>query len=194
MDVIEESRKFFLEKVKNMPDVISHTERVIKYALFLCERENANKKIVEIAAILHDVGYCLEGFNNHSKNSVIVAKEFLEKFNEKDKEKILNAIDHHGREAKTTEEKIIQDSDALDRIGPIGIIRMIIHFYRDEKIVDTEKLIEKVKDIINQSVKSLKTESAKEIAKSKLLELNNFYEVLNLQLESNLYKLIKYSD
>ena len=187
--MVEEARKFLLEKVKDMPDVIAHTERVRKYALFLAEKENADKKIIEIAAVLHDVGYCIEGFNNHSKNSVIVAGEFLDKFNVPNSERILTAIDHHGKEPKVLEEKIIMDADALDRIGPIGVIRMIIHFYRDEKIIDTDKLIEKSKNLIEKSIKSLNTESAKKISKSKILDLNDFFEVLNIQLKPDLYML-----
>jgi len=172
-----------------MPDVIAHTERVRKYALFLAEKENANKKIVEVAATLHDVGYCLEGFKDHSKNSFIVAKEFLNKFNVSDKEKILISIEHHEKEPKSIEEKIIMDADALDRIGPIGLVRMLIHFYRDEKIIDTKKLIEKSKDFVEKAFNDLRTESAKKIAKSKLLDLNEFFEVLNIQLEPKIYKL-----
>ena len=189
MDIVEESRKFLLKKVKDMPDVIAHTERVRKYALFLAEKENADRKIIEIAAVLHDIGYCLEGFNNHSKNSIIVAREFLDKFNVPNSERILTVIDHHGKEPKALEEKIIMDADALDRIGPIGVIRMVIHFYRDEKIIDTDKLIEKSKNLIEKSIKSLNTESAKKIAKSKVVNLNAFFEVLNIQLRPDLYML-----
>ena len=174
-----------------MPDVLSHTERVRKYALFLAKKEHADEEMVEIAAILHDIGYCIEGFKDHSKNSVIIAKEFLGKFNLPKTEEIPSVINHHGKEPKSLEEKIIMDADALDRIGCLGFFRMMIHFYRDEKIVDTEKLIEKSKEIVEKSIKNLSTNSAKEIAKSKILNLNKFFETLNIQLEPNLNRLLE---
>jgi len=185
---IEETEGFVKEKLENFPDVRSHTQRVRKYALFIAKQEKADLKIVEAAALLHDIGYSIEGFSNHAKNSVTVAKKFLEKSNFDNLEYLLNAIEH-GKDPKTIEAKIILDADALDRIGPIGIIRMTIHFFRDEKIIDTKILAEKVKNLIEMSIQNLYTETAKEIAKSNLLSLKDFFEVLNIQLEPNLYRL-----
>jgi len=97
-NIIKESEKFFRD---NLPEsrksevYIKHIELVRKYALILAEEYNADFLIVEIAALLHDVG-ADAGFI-HAEKSAKMVKEFLsnKNMNSNVKERILAAIERH---------------------------------------------------------------------------------------------------
>lgn len=106
-----------------------HIERVWKTALKLAEQERANRFIVEMAALLHDliddklvqdtqhatseVEYWLEGAGVAQKESARIME-------------IIQSISFKGGSHSnhlTLEGQIVQDADRLDAIGAIGIAR-----------------------------------------------------------------------
>ena len=92
-----------------------HVLGVIKYALLLAEKYTADKFVVEIAALLHDVGADVR--ENHAHESAKIADQFLSslKLDSNAKQKIISCIEIHsmGSVAETLEEQIIQDADGL---------------------------------------------------------------------------------
>ena len=110
-----------------------HIMRVYKNAQKICKKENANKKLVLSAVLLHDiVSYPKSG--NHPKISSIESakksKQILKKydFTEEEITIVSDAIrDHSFSQNKipdTIEGKILQDADRLDALGAIGIARV----------------------------------------------------------------------
>lgn len=106
-----------------------HIERVWKTAKQIAEKEKANRFIVEMAALLHDliddkvvddsskaveeVEYWLEGAGVSSKDSERIME-------------IIHTISFRGgstRSTLTLEGQVVQDADRLDAIGAIGIAR-----------------------------------------------------------------------
>lgn len=109
-----------------------HIERVWKNAKTIASKEdNVNMEVVELAALLHDVGD--SKFTNGDETigpKKINAYLTEQEVNIHTKEKVLDIIEHmsfrksFGQERKKTlEEQIVQDADRLDAIGAIGIIR-----------------------------------------------------------------------
>ena len=106
-----------------------HTIRVYKMACHIAEKENADKYIVSLAALLHDVDDIKVSPNtNKNKDN---ARRFL-KENHVDEDtinlicEIISEISYKGVDTvpgKTLEAKIVQDADRLDALGAIGIAR-----------------------------------------------------------------------
>lgn len=95
----------------------------------LSKVEGGNKKIIELAALLHDIDdYKLVKNNKESYHN---AKTFLRKNNVKEETieevcNVISTISYKGTDTKvpeTIEGKIVQDADRLDAIGAIGIGR-----------------------------------------------------------------------
>ncbi len=111
---------------------MDHTSRVLQISLKFAEKENANKYIVALIAILHDVDdYKL--FGEESAKNLTNAKKIMTKvnLNRRDQNKICESLRCIGYSKrlkgivpKTIEGKIVSDADMCDALGSIGILRV----------------------------------------------------------------------
>jgi len=109
-----------------------HAERVWKMAKKLQKEEGGDLELVELSAILHDVGdYKHFGFNEIKGGLVLRGIMDILEIPLETQDKIINIIDeaqYNGNETKapiTVEGKILQDADWLDASGAVGIARII---------------------------------------------------------------------
>lgn len=129
MDKIEASVKVLLD-VDNGHG-FDHVNRVKKLALEFAEKECANKEVVELAALLHDVDdYKL--FGEESAMNLTNARNILNENNidEAIKQQVLEIIKTMGYNKYlegirpiTLEGKIVSDADMCDAVGALGILR-----------------------------------------------------------------------
>lgn len=111
-----------------------HVKRVYNLALYLAERERANRFIVGMAALMHDLGRTAHADTtfHHADLSVKLARELLTTYRvpADTQEAILHAIAAHsfsrGIEARTLEAQVVRDADRLDGLGAVGILRWAI--------------------------------------------------------------------
>jgi uncharacterized protein len=114
-----------------------HVERVYRLSLMIADREKANRTVVGLAALLHDLGRSVPDQENHHQAhhadlSVSLARELLTTYHvpEDKQQAILHAIIAHsfsrGIEPQTIEAKIVRDADRLDGLGAIGILRWAV--------------------------------------------------------------------
>lgn len=111
---------------------MDHVNRVLNLSLKFAEREIANKEIVALIALLHDVDdYKL--FGEESEKNLTNAKKIMESINvsSETQEKVcksLNCIGYSKRlkgiTPETIEGKIVSDADMCDALGAIGILRV----------------------------------------------------------------------
>jgi len=111
-----------------------HVERVMKLCLHIGRKEGGNRDVLELAAILHDIGR-LKKYKNrspdrcHAKTGAKVARGILKKYNIKGiiAEKIIHCIEAHRfrgeKSPEILEARILFDADKLDSIGAVGIGR-----------------------------------------------------------------------
>lgn len=112
-----------------------HTERVLsnveRLSAFYPE---ADKRVLHIAACLHDIGRTRSNGMPHAVNSARMAEEILSSFPEKglteaQYDNIIVCIEEHswsgGRKPSSLESAILQDGDRLDALGAVGIARVI---------------------------------------------------------------------
>lgn len=104
----------------------THTIRVHELCRIIGEKEKADPLILEVAALLHDIGRGFEGVD-HAEKSAEIADGLLKecKFRPDLVPQVLYAIRMHrfsrGEEPKTLEAKILQDADRIDISGAIGV-------------------------------------------------------------------------
>ena len=107
-----------------------HVYRVYHLSLRIAEQEHADRFIVGMAALLHDVGRTTqEPKKPHAERSAILAAELLARYDLLDEtlQAILHAILAHnyrrGITPVTLEARVIFDADRLDSIGASGLMR-----------------------------------------------------------------------
>lgn len=112
-----------------------HVRRVYKLALYLAEQEGANRFIVGLAALLHDLGRSVPETiqqRHHADLSVELAGAMMKAhaISAETQEAVLHAIAAHSFsraiEPRTLEARVVRDADRLDGLGAIGIMRWAI--------------------------------------------------------------------
>ena len=121
--IIREAEKFMRDNIpksrltkEGFDDMyLRHILGTRKYALHLADKYNSDKFIIEVAALLHDVG--ADAKKEHAYKSAKISRKFLSKFDMPDeiKNRIILCIERHsmGSVAETIEEQIIQDADGI---------------------------------------------------------------------------------
>lgn len=110
-----------------------HTMRVYLLSMQLSEGLPANKRVLEAAALLHDVGRPREAESDvsHSILSGEMSRDFLREldFSASEIDRIVAAIRTHRFseqiEPTSLEGQILSDADKLDAMGAIGVYRAI---------------------------------------------------------------------
>ncbi len=216
-----EQRSILFEKVRLQfaEDITGHDwfhiERVINMSLFLQNGTSADKDIVEIAALLHDIAdHKFHG--NDFEIGGITAKNLLTSlgypipFAEK-VASIIRQISFKGagemETMDTLEGKIVQDADRLDAIGAIGIARTFsyggahgqpffspntpptLHQSKEHYAEDKSHTINHFYEKLLLVKDRMNTEKGKEIARERhqILEtfLSNFYKEWNFNNPNN---------
>jgi uncharacterized protein len=167
---------------------LDHTMRVHTLSLQLSEGLAVNRRVLEAAALLHDIGRPREAETkvSHSIASGEMGRDILAEIGYSDSEirQVVSAIRTHrfgeGIRPTSLEGEILSDADKLDAIGAVGIYRAVaqavtsgsgIHgFLRhaDEKLL-------KLKDLMH-------TATGKRLAAERHEVLNKFVQQLRQEL------------
>jgi putative nucleotidyltransferase with HDIG domain len=116
--MIEEVRAI-VKKESEKVDWDNHLKIVVKYAKILAEELKQDEELIEIAALLHDIGRIRHGGKDHEKTGAIEAEKILRSLNyAPDKIEIVKqcVAAHRGQSEimpRTIPEKIIANADAM---------------------------------------------------------------------------------
>ncbi len=162
-----------------------HIMRVLSSCLNLGKKLGANLYLLEIAALLHDIGRKNEKISinnkNHAEVSAEMALDFLKTISfhipQKDLDNIIHSIKAHSFSnnivPETLEAKILSDADKLDALGAIGLYRTIGY------AVKTQGGINKVIEHLENKIMKLKTQMnllvTKKIAEERHQIILDFY-------------------
>jgi len=123
-----------------------HIYRVWKNAIIICEHENADSFIVQLAALLHDLDDWK--FNDSSDETPLRAKAWLDSLSIDPAItdtvcRIIMHISYKGagvaNKMDSLEGFIVQDADRLDAIGAIGIARAFAYGgYKNRPLYDPD--------------------------------------------------------
>jgi uncharacterized protein len=113
-----------------------HTLRVRRLCLRIGKREKADLGVLELAALLHDIGRGREdrsgGKTCHARAGAVLASRLLEKhgLDRATVRDVVRSIRTHrfrkGGAPRTLEAKVLFDADKLDSIGAVGIGRAFL--------------------------------------------------------------------
>ena len=102
-----------------------HIKLVVKEALILAGEYGADKEIVELGALMHDIASVMRvgTRQEHHKNSAVIADRLLTEFSYPDdrKARILGCVLHHrsSKYADNTEELCVADADIISHYDNI---------------------------------------------------------------------------
>ena len=175
MGITEEVEKFaerFYAKIDpNICGGMHHVNLVRKYALRLAEIEKANKRVIDIAAILHDIGK-IKGRERHNEVSCELSKDFVYSLDipEKEKELILRCILKHrvqfASENDEIEVKILQSADALGTLFDDKWQEYTRRTMSKEELLKT----------YDKALNKITLESARKLAEPKIKELKRMLD------------------
>ena len=127
MDIIQTVKEYVLSENKNYADNApdhydfweQHIQFVVKEALILAEAYGADKEIVALGAMLHDIALMTQTGTRaeHHINGKIIAEQLLSQmaYPSDKKERVLNCILHHrsSKNAENVEELCVADADII---------------------------------------------------------------------------------
>lgn len=217
MDLIEKTREFvayFLEGEPSSHDM-SHINRVETLCLEIQKEEGGDLLILQLAALLHDVGVIKEHEEggDHALYSAEIASEFLGKagLGKEVIEAVTSCILTHRfsgeKRPEIIEARILQDADRLDALGAVGIFRAVfsmgalrmlkyvtgIDKGNSKKTVYIEDPIEGFNEYMHYKPftipEKLNTDASKRIAEERLKIMRLYLEALNLETATSEQKL-----
>ena len=173
-DQSEKIKQFSLDFYKklDLAHNVEHMNKTVKIAEFIANRENANLEIVRLGAMLHQF-----------HDNIDELKEFLETLNLEPKimKLLLECAEFRphnelSQKEASVEAKVVYDADALQVLGPYGIIReMSCNIKALDKSLD--KSVRDTKKIENLFFGSLQTGTAKKIIEKPHQLMKEFWKI-----------------
>ncbi len=203
LDYIRKKSKTYFKGVTDPSHDWFHVKRVYRLSKLISKKKDVNLEIIQISALLHDIGRPLEAKGKIENHAAWGAKEsekiLSEIIDEKKIEEIQHCIRSHryqvGTEPKSLEAKIISDADNLDALGAIGIARVFsyggnkgIPIYDSEITLERDKTemgrtqLNHLKKKIMNIKKRIYTEEGKEIANKRESYVESFIKKLEKEI------------
>lgn len=187
----------FLEKTdkedKLKTRIIQHTLRTMKIAEKILKKEFADKQIVMVSLLLHDLGKTMTE-SRHDLVGYDIAQIYLKQTNldENTQKRILDCILYHSAKNLksldlTIEQKVVMDADILDEIGILSVVKYCLKTTRNKDMDEIIKHIEEIYNKIEREYAHVQTKYGKELYAQKK---NRFKEIIELlKSEASMYKI-----
>jgi len=163
----------------------SHITRVLDLCLEIGKKLGANLHVLEIAALLHDIGRESENQDIHNRNHAELSAEMSLVFlgsqdfqiSQDELDNIIHCIRAHSFSnktiPKTLEAKILSDVDKLDALGAIGLYRVIGFAIKNNRGI--EQVIKHLENKILKLRDQLYLEESQKIADKRVKIIIDFY-------------------
>jgi len=160
-----------------------HTLGVREIALKLARLEKADKQIVEVAALFHDIGKD-KGDKGHIERGEKITRKYLEtkKFPQNFVEEVVYCISVHSLPWEnqtllltTPEAKVLFDADMVQQLSKFGIIKHCFIF-EQELINDFKSGLIKVRDALFKAYNLIITKSGQKLAEPGYKFVKDFFK------------------
>lgn len=168
---------------------LDHAERVLQIVEDIGRREGADLDILRVAALLHDIGVPINK-ERHYEIGALLARGVLLQFGFTADEigPIAHAIEAHSRyggpDPQTLEGRILQDADAVEYVGAIGLARAIARGVESGAYSgDLNELPALIDGLIERVEGTLHTEGGQVLVRDRATYLRAFQERLKAEIE-----------
>lgn len=168
---------------------LDHAERVLQIVEDIGRREGADLDILRVAALLHDIGLPINK-ERHYEIGALLARGVLLQFGFTADEigPIAHAIEAHSRyggpDPQTLEGRILQDADAVEYVGAIGLARAIARGVESGAYSgDLNELSALIDGLIERVEGTLHTEGGQVLVRDRAAYLRAFQERLKAEIE-----------
>jgi uncharacterized protein len=186
---------------------VDHVQRVAKLGVMIGAQESADCHIIEIAALLHDIGYVPQAWGryalerdendfqeflglyvlptpDHAEMGALIAERFLENlgYPNPQRQHVKQIISEHNKGTKQTtlESRIVNDADKLETLGATWIARAFQRTSAFDKHLGIESMPER---FLNRHEKILPDTFHTGTAKSMASERHKFLVSFNKQFQ-----------
>jgi Predicted HD superfamily hydrolase involved in NAD metabolism len=172
---------------------INHCLRVFNLAKELSQHLTLDHEILYVAAMLHDTGkypcYALSNID-HSLRSKGIASNILQRmsFDSGKLPKVLDAVESHmyySEPGRCDEAVYLRDSDILDNLGNIGLMRLFSQVGQDVLIQTPEDAVERAKTFAEALPNKTSTRNGQRLAVKRREEMLRFLAGLKRQTAEN---------
>lgn len=161
---------------------VKHCLRVHYLAKELSQHLTLDDEVLYVASLLHDIGrYPAYSIPNveHPLRSKGVAANLLQKmsFSPNKLAKVLEAIESHmyySEPGKSDEAIYLRDSDILDNLGNIGLVRLFSLVGQDELIKTPEDAMERARTFAEALPNKIHTKAGRRLAVKRREEILRF--------------------
>ena len=186
-----------------------HARRVAKLAVKIGKQESADCQIIEIAALLHDIGVVPLGWGryalgrdeddfqeflglyalpstDHGEVGALIAERFLEHlgYPNPNRQHVKRIISEHNKwmEQTTCESRIVNDADKLEMLGATWIARAFQRTSAFDRSLGIESVPGRFLNRKESFLSTLHTETAKKMATQRYKFLETFNEQFQREL------------
>lgn len=176
VNIVDEVKKFVEEECKKPGSkykhdfYLFHLTPMYNYARKLSEEKKADTKVVELAALLHDIGAIVYGRENHHISGAEIAENKLRELgcSEEQIGQVKKCIINHrgavNLEKKSIEEQIIADADAIATFDNIPGIFKAAFVYENQSQIQAK---ESTRQKLENCWKKLSLEESRKLIKPK---------------------------
>ena len=167
---------------------VDHVERMVTWSQKLSRGMGADPEILTAGALVHDIGVVVDR-PTHFEAGLPLAREVLQKAGlaEEKIEPALHVMQAHSRyggpEPQTLEARIGQDADALEYLGAIGVVRLVVRGLKDGSFDGKiSKFPEFMRSIIAKVDNTFHTSEAEKLGQKRLEFMRQFNERIEQEI------------
>lgn len=168
---------------------VDHVERMVTWSQKLSQGLEPDPEVLVAGALVHDIGVVLDR-PKHFEAGMPLAREVLREagLSEEKIEPALHVMQAHSRyggpEPQTLEAKIGQDADALEYLGAIGVVRLVVRGLKDGSFDGKiSKFPDFMRSIIAKVDDTFHTDKAEELGRERLEFMRRFNERIEQEIK-----------
>nr|WP_283102375.1 HD domain-containing protein [Haloplanus sp. XH21] len=168
----------------------NHTLNVVNLATDLAEREGANRDVVRVAALFHDIAKLEAEQDRHADEGARVAREYLRAHGDYPQsfvDEVAGAIRDHSYQGElddvSLETQCLIEADILDKVGANGTVLMLLRMgYESRTHMDAGEMIDRVIERGHDAADRIESDAAESIAHQRLKRVRWFREWLDAEV------------
>jgi uncharacterized protein len=166
---------------------LDHAERVRQIAEDIGQREGADLDVLQVAALLHDIGVPIDRERHYEIGSQLAWGILAQLGFTKDEiEPIAHAIEAHSRYGGP-DPQILEDADAVEYVGATGLARAIVRGLKSGTYdADLNKLPTLIAGLIERVDGTLHTERGQALVRERIAYLRAFQKRLKAEMDGQL--------